>query len=86
VDLKALKEAANDAINRAYSVENVADYCVNWGDLDCVRAERAEDDEGEVTYRVFIEEADPSNASFHEFVSAHLTKAGFDGVEVVTEW
>jgi hypothetical protein len=86
-DLKALRAEADRATDMAYNHDwGDARVCVNWGDLCCVSAEHYVTEEGDEGYRVYIEEAAPSNYEFQDFVRAKLDAAGFTGVEVITEW
>jgi len=59
---------------------------INWADLSCTRAERYQDDSGEIGYRVLIEEADPGAIELIEYISDKLAEMGCPDVEVVTEW
>lgn len=86
-ELKELRRVADAATDAAFNHDwKGAHVTVNWGDLCCVSAEHYVTEEGEEGYRVYIEEADPSNTEFQQFVSQRLEAAGFTGVEVITEW
>jgi len=54
--------------------------------MSCTRAERYQDDSGEIGYRVLIEEADPGAIKLIKCISDNLAEMGCPGVEVVTEW
>lgn len=84
-ELKALREAADQACDRAFSM-TWHRSAINWGDFGCVSAEHWNDDGGEEGYRVLLEEADPSNQEVGEFIAGELAKAGFHNIEVVFEW
>jgi hypothetical protein len=86
MNLKALKEAAEQACREAFEQRQYIDGAVNWGDLHCCGALKIEDEEGNVYYAVEIEEADPMNPTFAEFIGEHLVEKGFVGIRVNTEW
>jgi len=85
-DLKLLRAAGERAIASAHQNAAKIAGAINWGDLHCVAALRVEDDQGEIHYRVEIEEAAPDNDKLSRHVSEYLTGCGFPGVEVYTEW
>jgi hypothetical protein len=83
--LERIQLATNDAIKRAY--KGGVDDAVNWADLQCIDVERCENIEGDVIYRVIIEEASPDANDFRAFVYDYLNRH-FDGMRfsVLTEW
>ena len=85
--LKELRDETDEAIKKAQQLRGeLDDEPINWADLSCYSAEYAIDDEGEGYYRVYIEEAGPSCPKFHAFIAERLCEAGFQNVEVITEW
>lgn len=83
-DLTELKEAT-ELILRA--IPKGSDFgAVNYGDLHCTAALRCEDEYGEITYRVEIEEVAPDAYKLAEYVAKHLAKQGYKDIEVHTEW
>lgn len=85
-DLKELRAAGERAIESAQQHKAEADGPINWGDLHCVAALRVEDDEGQIHYRVEIEEAAPDNDNLIRYVAEYLKGCGFPDVAVYTEW
>lgn len=86
-DLKELFAAADKACEIAYENRNrMPDSSVNWGDYHCASAERIEDQDGCISYRVQIEEASPDNYEVQKYMGERLAEMGFPDVEVVTEW
>ena len=86
IDLLYLREAAEEILANTSIRSNAGRDPVNWADLHCVRAERAEDERGAIRYRVWIEEASPESPNLRAFVRYELEKRGFKDVEVMTEW
>lgn len=88
IDLKELRAVAERIIREAYDNRNSHDIkgAINWGDLHCVAALRVEDDHGEISYRVEIEEVSPDAAELQRYVHERLKAAGYPDVEVYTEW
>lgn len=85
-DLKELRAAGERAIESAKQRKSEIDGPINWRDLHCVAALRVEDDQGEVSYRVEVEEAAPDNSKLSWYVSQYLEGCGFPDVAVYTEW
>jgi hypothetical protein len=85
-DLKELREAGRKAVAAAFDARAEIGGAVNWGAVNCCGAERVEDDEGDVFYRVNIDEADGSAEKLRVFVAEHLARAGFVNVSVEAEW
>lgn len=85
-DLTILRRAADLACDMAIKDPHRPAGAINWADLSCTRAERYQDDSGEIGYRVLIEEADPGAIELIEYISDKLTEMGCPDVEVVTEW
>lgn len=83
-DLQQLQECADKALDAAFHDPASANWCVNWGDLSCVGAEKYIDEIGRHGYRVRIEEASCNHLS--AFVAHYLSSHGFGGVEVITDW
>ena len=82
---KELYKLANEACDIACTKHDVGG-AVNWADLRCVEATFCINQDGEESYRVLIEEADPSAPALHKFVFNYLNKNGFENVEVDTAW
>lgn len=85
-DLTILRRATDEACEMASTEPHRPAGAINWADLSCTRAERYQDDSGEIGYRVLIEEADPSATELHAYIAGRLVEMGCPGVEVVTEW
>lgn len=86
-NLIALRNAADNACSDALDAcDDCHGEAVNWGDLQCVGAERYTTDEGTIGHRVWIEECDPAAHHLREFVRGYLERAGFAGVDVMLEW
>lgn len=86
LDLTMLRRAADQACEMARTEPHRPAGAINWADLSCTRAERYQDDSGEIGYRVLIEEADPGAIKLIKCISDNLAEMGCPGVEVVTEW
>jgi len=86
--LRCLREAANDACDQAREIfEDVFETrAANWARLWCYAAHYVIPDEGDPFYEVRIAEADPACPRFQAWVREKLREAGFDDVEVLTEW
>lgn len=89
-ELQKLYDAANIAVKEIHK-ERTTEVPfrrggVNWADLRCVDAEYCESVHGGHIYRVTIEEAAPDESELQDAVYKRLIEAGFDGVEVATEW
>jgi hypothetical protein len=86
-NLSALGEAADNACLDAFTgCPDCRTQAINWGDLQCVAAERYTTKDGTMGHRVWIEEADPSAYHLRDFVRGYLERAGFAGVDVMLEW
>lgn len=83
-NLEALRKCADDATDAAMRDPDSKNWCVNWGDIACVSAQKFNDDGGHEGYRVVLEEASCYHLS--QFVKEYLEQRGFVGVEVITEW
>lgn len=86
LDLTMLRRAADQACEMARTEPHRPAGAINWADMSCTRAERYQDDSGEIGYRVLIEEADPGAIKLIKCISDNLAEMGCPGVEVVTEW
>lgn len=91
VDLRKLKNAANEILEEAKRNKNQIDnggpgWAVNWASLSCTRAAFYMDDEGDRGYIIDIEEADPNAYNFAMYVRQKLAEIGFENVEVKLEW
>ncbi len=84
--LKKLREAADAACKKAADMPHRFDEAINWADLGCYAAYRVMPEEGRPFYQVWIAEADPVCPRFQAWVREQLRQAGFDEVEVLTEW
>lgn len=84
-NLVLLRAAANDIIGEIKRKKAIKGP-INWADLSCVEASYVLTDDGSTHLEVLIEEADPSAIELRESVTAELSKAGWPGVVVVTEW
>lgn len=88
-DLKELRSAADVVADKCLRIALASGFsvsCVNWGDFGCVSAEHYVTEDGDEGYRVYFEEADPSNREVGEFIRMSLEEAGFPDVEVIFEW
>lgn len=85
-DLVRLRRLASEACDAARDDVNCQKDPVNWGDFGCVIAERVVDHTGEVSLRVWLEEADPNCPAIERFVMEYLAREGFTNVQVKTEW
>lgn len=85
-DLAKLRQATDKACNAAFDEPERIDEPINWADLGCTSAERYETDDGDTGHRVYIEEAAPNCVNLIAYVQGKLTAAGFDYIEVITEW
>lgn len=85
-DLTMLRRAADEACEMAITEPHRPAGAINWADLSCTRAERYQDDSGEIGYRVLIEEADPGATELHAYIAGRLAEMGCPDVEVMTEW
>ena len=83
--LKVLRDAATEACDVARVAKPAIDGAINWGDLFCTEAALVIDDDGFSGYRVTIQEADPTNQDFQQWVEDWLKERGHDAI-VVTEW
>ncbi len=83
--LRELRDATTLACDAACDAFPKIAGAINWGDLFCFEAAFIVDDEGFSGYRVTIQEADPDNEDFQEWIQAYLKERGYD-VTVVTEW
>lgn len=83
--LKELRDATTAACDAACDASPKIDGAINWGDLFCFEAALVIDDDGFHGYRVMIQEADPVNQEFQEWIQAYLKERGYDAI-VVTEW
>lgn len=84
-DLKALRAAADRIGDECFNRKWVHS-CINWGDFCCVSAEHYVTEEGDEGYRVYFEEADPSNAEVGKYIASRLDDEGFPDIEVIFEW
>jgi len=85
--LKRLKDATQQACDEALDRSHeFADEAINWGDLGCVRAEYTLDDQGDVGYGAWIEEAAPQSAKLCAFIGQRLQEMGHKDVRVRCEW
>jgi hypothetical protein len=83
-ELQVLAGRTEEAIKAAHE-RNFARSAINWGDLGVLETFRCESAE-RTWYCVVIEEASPDNWEFQKFIAEELAKAGWDNVEVRTEW
>lgn len=80
--LEAIRRIVDDACEEAFRTQrDTMRGAINWGDLGC--ADVGTKDEG---YYAVIEEADPAAWELCRFVADRLAAAGFDNVDVSTEW
>lgn len=87
MNLKLLREKATEICNEIKEQGlHFEDEAINWADLRCVEAEEYVTDKGDEGVRVYIEEAAPVNTKFKVEVVERLEKAGYYGIEVLTEW
>lgn len=84
-NLKALREAANAAIDLARERKGEFNEAINWGNLACVSAEFTVNDEGDSYHTVIIEEAGDC-PRFRVFIGAILDAGKFKDVAITTEW
>jgi len=86
IDLRLLKDAADEACIAAAAAVKQPLEAINWGDLHCISAKRTEDEDGNIEHEVLIEEASPLSYELQEFIRNFLREKGFKGVDVITEW
>lgn len=86
--LQRLRTATETILRDAYEHRNdgLSRRAINWADLHCVAALRVEDDQGQIHYRVEIEEVAPDAVDLQQFVHEELKSAGFFDIQVYTEW
>lgn len=85
--LGTLRIAAGELVNDAgFDHERFKSEAINWGDLDCTEAQIVASENGDVFYRVLVEEADPGAHELQKFIAEGLAKAGYGDVEVCMEW
>ncbi len=85
-NLKALQSAAEAVIAILKASSVMIPDAVNWARLACVRAERAVDQDDHVVLRVCLAPAAPECQELPRLMREALADAGYEGVEVVTEW
>jgi len=85
-DLKALRAAAEQAIEAAKENTDAFVSFIDWESLAIVVARYWADDDGDSGYVVTIEECADDDGPIRRFIADHLAAAGFPGVEVQTEW
>lgn len=83
--LKQLRIAVNDAIDVAFYSDPRIDGAINWGDLVCTETAFVVDENGGEYFHVTIQEADPVNKEFCEWIQARLQERGHEAI-IVTEW
>lgn len=59
---------------------------INWGDLGCVRASVEIDKNKQVFFIAYVEELDPHNSEFSEWVQSKLAEKGYENVEIRCSW
>lgn len=85
-DLKRLRNAANNAVERVYRRRDEIGGAVNWADLSCVEAAWVRTDRGDEHAEVLIEEAAPEAVELQRAVKAELAIDGWPDVSARTEW
>ncbi len=85
---KRLIAATSDIIGRLDPT--TINGAVNWGDLDCVSAEKVESMDAfgnaNMAWRVIVEEAAPSAYELGSAIHTALAAEGFKNVEVHLDW
>lgn len=84
--LKRLRECCETGIAIAHNHKSEWNDAINWGDLHCVNAELVSSFDGDTSFRVWVEEAEPGASELIRFIGEHLARHGWGSVEVVTEW
>ena len=84
--LVLLREATNAVIGEHQADSDGTGEAINWADLHCVETCYIFDSFGDSRYCVVIEEASPECPVFHRAVRNGLAAAGFQNIDVRTEW
>lgn len=86
--LKKIQKVVDEALEAARSAK--IEGAINWGDLSCVEVCHCENQDGEISIKIWIEEADPSNYDLHKYVIDFLRVSSKvvikEEIEISTEW
>jgi hypothetical protein len=74
-DLKEIERVANEALRQQWPKSSYGAF-----------AERREDSRGDVEYFVTIDECSPTDTKVSQFVSDAIGAAGFEHIQIETEW
>ena len=77
---------AGEAACRAAIKDTFTGGAINWADLHCKEATRCEDEQGNITWTVLVEEADPVNPELQQYIARKILESEAMDVEVRTEW
>ena len=84
--LSDLRTATNDILATWQNRNPPKNEPVNWAALYCHSAGLVQDYREEPGYVVMVEEASPDAANFGDWLTEHLTLAGWPNVDVVMGW
>lgn len=82
-ELRNLRELVSTLCDDAFGAG--VQGAINWADLECVEASFCININGELGYRVLIEEAAPEEIALHEFILQGLEAYGFDVTRLTIE-
>lgn len=77
---------AGEAACRAAHDEMSFAGAILWSSLHCKEATRSEDQDGNITWAVLIEEASPHNPELQQYIARKILESEGIDVEVRTEW
>ena len=83
--LRHLKDLGTHALREARLDPKASNDAVNWSRCRILSAERWEDDEGTLGYRLWITGAAPEATDLHAFVREFIRKAGYTAY-IASEW
>jgi len=64
----------------------IKDNAVNWANFKCVQALEYHDNYVMQGIQLVFAEADPNADKLKKDISKELVKAGYKGIEIITEW
>lgn len=82
-----LQEVQNE-INTFLAKLNPKDFdeAINWGNLSCIEVCKCKNQDGDINYKILIEEADPSCIDFIDEIQRYLYRVYQILFEVRLEW
>lgn len=84
--MQFIRATAEQACAEAFEHRNDIDGAINWGDLHCAEVGCVIREDGQIYYRVVIEEAAAGSSELIAFIQTEFTKHNFERIEVETEW